>query len=379
MHVTANRQSLVQALGLAERAAAARESVPVLSGVRLTAQEGWLDLTATDLEVTAAVRVAASVKDPGDRVVDARLFAGLVRRLAGESVELALGADGSSLEVVSATARFSLMSSGPEDFPELPRVSEGWELSMDSRRLREAFAQTVFAAATSDQRPVLSGVLVELEGPYLRVVATDGSRLAFREVKLTEPPAPLGEPRLFTPRAIVPARAVAEMMRLCDAGEDESAVSLRVGQRLACLQAPAAGAQLITRLIEGNFPPYRQAFLDELPTRLTFDRGGMLEAVQRAAVLSRRGPAVVILDMEPDGVVVRAREADVGHGEDRVAAQLEGPPVSVAYQAHFLEDVLKVFDEPEMVLEVGDPAKQGTFRVPGMGDYRYIVMPVRLG
>lgn len=379
MRVTADRQSLVSALSLAERAAAARESVPVLSGVRLTAAEGWLDVTATDLEVTVSARVEATVERPGDRVVDARLFAGLVRRLAGNVVELALGDDGSSLEVLSASARFSLLSASSEDFPELPRVADGWALAMPARQLKEALAQTVFAAASSDQRPVLSGVLAELGGDHLRLVATDGSRLAFREVKLPEAPRPVGNPGLFTPRVIVPARAVSEMVRLCDAGDETSGVSLVVGQRLASLQAPAARAELTTRLIEGNFPPYRQAFLEQLPTRLSFDRAGMLEAVQRAAVLSRKGPAVVILEMEEEGVVVRAREADVGHGEDRVVARLEGPPVSVAYQAHFLEDVLKAFGDEELVLEIGDPARQGTFRVPGTPDYRYIVMPVRLG
>lgn len=379
MRVTTDRERLAMALAFAERAAANRESMPVLSGVRLTAAEGELRVTATDLEVTASVRLAADVQVPGDRVVDARLFAALVRRLAGESVSLRLGDDGSALHVESGSARFSLLSTTAEDFPELPRISEGHRLQMSGSVLGEALSQTAFAAAPSDQRPVLSGILLELEGQVLRLVATDGSRLAYREVQLERLPEPVGPAGLFAPRVIVPGRAVSEIQRLCGLAGEDGTVELLVGQRLVSLEAGGGWARLITRLIEGNFPPYRQVFLEGLPTRVAFDRRGMLDAVQRASVLSRRGPAVVILEMGEEGVVVRAREADVGHGEDRVAARLEGPPATAAYQSHFLEEVLKAFPDEEMVIELGDPGRQATITAPGEPGYRYIVMPVRLG
>lgn len=378
MRLTAAREELAQALAIAERASAARDTLPVLSGVRLTAVEGSLTIAATDLEVSAAVRLAAQVEMPGDRVVDARLLTALVRRLPGPAVELSMAEDGSTLKVESGPSRFSLLSMGPQEFPELPRVSDGWRLEVAAERLHSAIAQTLFAAASSDQRPVLSGVLVELEGSTLRLVATDSSRLAYRELALDRPAAPVGSPGLFTPRVIVPGKAVAEMQRLCDLAQQGS-VALYVGERLASLEVEGGRATLTTRLIDGNFPQYRQVFLEGLPTRVTFDRRQMLEAVQRAALLSRRGPAVVVLEIGPEGIRVSAREADVGHGEELVQAELEGPGVTTAYQAHFLEEVLRVSDAPTMELEIGDPARQGTIRIPGDPGYRYIVMPVRLG
>ena len=378
MRLTADRDQLAQALAIAERAAAARDTLPVLSGVRLTAAGGFLTVTATDLEVSAAIQLPAEVELNGDRVVDARLLTALVRRLPGTTVQLAMREDGSTLQVESGPARFSLFSMEPQEFPELPRVTDGWRMEVPAPRLRQAIAQTLFAAASSDQRPLLSGVLVEVEGNAARLVATDSSRLAYRELDLDHPPSPVGSPGLFTPRVIVPGKAVAEMQRLCDLAE-EGTVVLYIGERLASLELEGGRATLTTRLIDGNFPQYRQVFLEGLPTRVSFDRRQMLEAVQRAALLSRRGPAVVVLDIGPEGIRVTAREADVGHGEELVQAQLEGPPVTSAYQAHFLEDVLRVSDAATLELEIGDPARQGTIRIPGDPGYRYIVMPVRLG
>lgn len=376
MMLTCSREGLAAALALAERAAAVRENVPVLGGVRIQAAEGRIELSATDLEMSITAHLEASVEQAGARVVDARLFSALVRRLSSDQVELRTAADGRTLEIRAGSSRFSLVSMPADEFPELPELTDGWRIGLPAGRLERAVAQSRFAAATSDQRPVLSGILVEVEGTQLRLVATDSSRLSYREVE-ADAAEPFGSPGLFAPRAILPARALEEMQRICGTLEEEAPVALRIGERLASLEAPSA--KLVTRLIEGSFPPYRQVFLDGLPSRVRFKRQSLLEAVQRAALLSRRGPAVVQIQVEGGRVVLRSTEADVGEGEELVEATAEGPNFVVAYQARFLEDVLKAFDAEELHLELGDPARQGTVRIPGDEGYRYIVMPVRLG
>ena len=376
MMLVCSREDLATALTLAERAAAVRENVPVLGGVRIQASGGRFELCATDLEMSVTAWGNASVEQEGARVVDARLFSGLVRRLSSDQVNLRTATDGRTLEVRAGGARFSLVSMPADEFPELPELTDGWRITLPAGRLERAVAQTRFAAATSDQRPVLSGILVEVEGLQLRLVATDSSRLSYREVQ-ADAAEPFGNPGLFPPKAVLPARALEEMQRICGTLEDETPVSLSIGERLATLEAPSA--RLVTRLVEGSFPPYRQVFLDGLPRRVRFKRQSLLEAVQRAALLSRRGPAVVQIQVEEGRVVLRSTEADVGEGEEEVEATAEGPDFVVAYQARFLEDVLKAFDADELELELGDPGRQGTIRIPGDDGYRYIVMPVRLG
>ncbi|HEY8426450.1 MAG TPA: DNA polymerase III subunit beta [Limnochordales bacterium] len=376
MIVTCARERLAAALALAERAAAIGENLPVLGGVRLHAADGHLELAATDLEMSVLARVEAAVEEPGERVVDARLFSALVRRLEGGDVVLRSAPDGQSLEVRAGGSRFSLVSMPADEFPELPRLADGWRVQLPAGKLERAITQCRFASAVSDQRPVLSGVLLESEEGMLRLVATDSSRLAYREVPISGL-TPFGNSGLFSPRAILPARALEEMRRMCASVEPDSEVILSLGERLAELEVPAA--RLTTRLIEGNFPPYRQVFLDDLPSRVRFRRDSLLDAVQRVALLSRRGPAVVQICVEDGQVLLRSAVADSGEGEERVDAHAEGPPFVVAYQARFLEEFLKAFDEEEVELELGDPARQGTFRIAGDPGYRYIVMPWRTG
>ncbi|HEY8498552.1 MAG TPA: DNA polymerase III subunit beta [Limnochordales bacterium] len=376
MNVICPREQLAAALAMAERAAAVGENLPVLGGVRLQAAPDYLELAATDLEISVAARVAARVEQPGSRVVDARLFSALVRRLEGLEVELRAGSEASTVEVRAEGSRFSLVAMPADDFPELPRLEDGWRVQVPARQLEQAVAQSRFACAASDQRPVLSGVLVEVEGSQLRLVATDSSRLAYREVEGIEA-SPFGNPGLFAPRVIVPARALDEVRRICAGLDADAVVTLALGERLALLEAPSA--TLATRLIEGHFPPYRQVFLDGLPSRVRFRRQSLLDAVQRVALLSRRGPAVVQIQVEDGQVLLRSAVPDAGEGEERVEAVAEGPGFTVAYQARFLEDVLKAFGAEEVELELGDPARQGTFRIAGDPGYRYIVMPWRTG
>lgn len=376
MDVAASRQQLAETLALVERAAATRENVPILSGVLIQADGQTVSLRATDLELTVSGAVVAEVMAPGARVVDARILSSLMRRLGGETVRLRLDGEKTTLTVESGGSRFSLVSSGPEEFPELTAVRDGWRIAVPAARLSQAIEQVHYAAAGSDQRPVLSGVLLEVEKQTLRLVATDGSRLAFRELEV-DASEPVGDAGLFTPRVIVPVRSVDEIQRICSASNPSASVSVTLSERLAALEAPAA--TLVTRLIEGSFPPYRQVFVENPERRFTFPCRPVLEALQRVELLSRRGPAVVRLEARDDGLLmIRSTEADVGQGEEVVEVRLEGAPFEASYQVRFLEDVLKAFGGEEMIMELGSPDRQAMLGVPGDPGFRYIIMPVRL-
>ncbi|WP_324716394.1 DNA polymerase III subunit beta [Carboxydochorda subterranea] len=376
MEITCARQQLADALAIVERAAATRENVPVLNGILVEASPSGMSLRATDLELSIAAFVEGQPTEQGARVVDARLFSSLVRRLSGEMVRIATVSGGTSVVVESGGARFSLVSVDSQEFPAFPELADGWRVVMGAQALYRAIAQSRFAAASSDQRPVLSGVLVEVEGESLRLVATDSSRLAYREVSVDRTES-FGNVGLFAPRVILPVRALEEMQRVCSALDGGESVALELGERLAVLRSGAV--VLVSRLIEGTFPPYRQVFVENLPNRVRFRRLELLEAVQRAALLSRRGPAVVQLSAGDGRLVVKSKEQDVAQGEEVLEASTEGEAFEAAYQVRFLEDVLKAFDTEEMAIEVGDPSRQATVRVPGDGGYRYVLMPVRLG
>lgn len=377
MTVKGNREELSKALKVLERATARRENLPVLNGVLIDARNpGTLALTATDLEIGVRTTLPATGDGGWVRVVDARLLSGLVGRLGGESVELT--ASERHVTVAADGARFQLASipNAADEFPALPDPENPATISINAATLSTALRRVVYAASDSDQRPVLSGVLFEVSGDTLVLVATDNSRLAYDEIRANAPADRIDG----SGRAIIPANAVQEMIRVLESVPGSLTVILRVAERISSL---SAGPYRVTmRGIEGTFPPYRQVFVDDPPHVVGFERRPLLDAIGRLALLSRRGPAVVIFEPadEPGMVTLRSAEADVGEGVETLRT-VDGPwpaGMRVAYQARFVEEFLRAVESDVVRYAFADPTRQSQWTVAGSG-YRYIVMPVRLG
>lgn len=375
MMVKVNRDELSRALRVLERATARRENLFILNGVLLDARNpGTLTLTATDLEIGVRTTLAAEGDGGWARVVDARLLSGLVGRMGGEAVEFR--ATDRQVVVSSGGTRFALASMDAEEFPELPVPQAKVAVRLEAERLATTLRRVAFAAAESDQRPVLAGVFVEIGPSAIALAATDSSRLAAETLELGEPVTALnGE----TVQIIIPRRLVDEAARILEAVAHGAEVVLEADDRIAAVKADRY--VLTTRLIEGAFPPYRNALLNDPPHVVRFERRPLLDAIGRLSLLSRRGPAVIVFEpaSEPGMVALRAAEADVGEGVEalRIMDGLWPAGVRVAYQARFIEEFLKAVPSETVWYAFADPARQCQWTMAG-SDYRYIVMPVRL-
>lgn len=377
MTVRVNREELSRVLRALERATARRENLPILNGVLLDARApGTLTLTATDLEIGVRTTLAAEGDGGWARVVDARLLSGLVGRLGGEAVELA--ATDRQVTVIAGGARFQLASipNAAEEFPELPAPKATATVRLTAETLAAVLRRVAFAAAESDQRPVLAGVFAEIGQSAITFAATDSSRLATETLELDEPATALGGEAV---RVILPRRAVDEAVRILETLEHGAQVVLEADDRIATVKADRY--VLATRLIEGTFPPYRQVLLDDPPHVVGFERRPLLDAIGRLALLSRRGPAVVIFEPadEPGMVTLRSAEADVGEGVETLRTVDGSWPagVRVAYQARFVEEFLRAVESDVVRYAFADPTRQSQWTVAG-SDYRYVLMPVRL-
>ncbi|HLT58145.1 MAG: DNA polymerase III subunit beta [Limnochordales bacterium] len=369
MQFTCDRESLVHAVSLVERAVATRDAMFLLTGILLEAQEGRLKLVATDLELGIESAVPAETERPGAVVVDGRLLGQLVRKLPGEKVQLALG-EGEGLAVVrSGRAEFSLHIRPANDFPPLPDKPAQDRWRVQQRLLRDMIRQTAFAAAADETRPYLTGVLFEVEGQELRLVATDSNRLAFRKGVLAEPAA---APR----QAIVPARTAHEVARILHA-EGDATVDIAVADSHIAFET--GEARVVSRLLEGTYPNYRQVLPQEQPIRTRVDRNVLQAAVERAALLSRKGPAVVIVNVADSTLTISAREADVGRSQEEIEVAHEGEAGQNAYQARFLLDVLRVVDTDEVQFDFTEGDKPATVKPVNGEDYVCLIMPIRLG
>ncbi|MBE3576437.1 MAG: DNA polymerase III subunit beta [Limnochordales bacterium] len=377
MRLVTRRSDLVAALQTVERAVSTRQTMPILSGVLLAAAEGQLRLYATDLELSIECRIPAQVEEEGSAVLDARYLHQIARRFPEDEVYIEKAAASGVVQVRSGLSRLSLHYQDPSDFPQLPPVESEYGFTINQKTLFTMIRSTLFATANDPGRPFLTGVLFEIDPGELRLVATDGNRLALnRHVWEEKENPPTGS---F--RAIVPERSLGELLRasvISAAGEEDNIqVTVRMDRRQVSFSWPSY--QLVTRLIEGQFPNYRPVIPAHQRITVAVPREALLAAVERAAVLSRSGAAFTSLMLENGVLRLRSREAEVGQVEEEIPVTYEESPFETAYQARFLTDVLRVLSSEEVLLGLDASLSPGTIRPAGQDNYVYVMMPVRVG
>lgn len=364
MRFRCERDTLVEALATAGRAVASRGgALPVLSGMRLALTGDRLQLTGTDLDLTIQVSVEVAGRADGVAVVPARLVADIVRALDPGAIEV--GVEEDQARITAGRSQFDVRLLPAEDFPRLPEPPEE-AVTIEATSLGRALRQVVRAASQDDARPILTGVLLAAEGDGLRLVATDSYRLAIRDL-------PGASVLHEGQRVLVPSKALGELARLeSDGGE----VSLRLGEHDVSFEA--GSVRLVSRLIEGDFPNYRQLIPESYPNRLILGREPLLDAVRRVRLLARESSTPVRLALSADAVTLSAASQDVGHAHEELDAKYEGEEITVAFNPEYLADGVEVVEGDELILEVLDTGKPAMIRSTEGSDYRYLLMPVRI-
>ena len=362
MKFRCDRDALSEALQTVQRGVSSRPGIPALTGVLIEAgSEGDLTLTTTDLEVSARLSIQVQVTEAGIALVPARLLTDTVKSLSDAPVEFE--ADQAQARIRCAAYEAALRLLPAEDFPALQPPS-GIRVVVEAPRFAEAVGQVARAASRDEARPVLTGVLVEVSREGVTLVATDSYRLAVRDLVATA----AGEAK-----AIVPERAMTEAGRgaqSIEKGEvevfvDESQVSFKLG-----------GLTLTSRLIEGEFPNYRQLLPERYESRLTVSRQQLMDAVRRVGLLAR-DTSPVRLEFNALGVKLSSSSPDLGQAVEAVEATYEGEDITAAFNPHYLADGLAAATGEGVRLEVRDGLKPGIVRGDSE-EFTYLVMPVRL-
>ena len=364
MKLRCERDRLLEALGTTGRAAGRGSAAPVLSGVRLELLGDRLQLTGTDLDLTISMEIEVAGSDDGVVVAPGRLVTDIVRAL--EPGAVTLEEDDEDLRITSGRSNFSVRTHPAEDFPRVNRPS-GDAVTLPAQGLADALRQVVRAASTEDSRPILTGVLVAAEPDGLRLVATDSYRLAVRDLPGV---GVLSEGQ----RVLIPSRALSELQRLvANAAND---VSLQLGTHEATF---AVGpVQLTTRLIEGEFPNYRQLIPHSYPNRLVVGREALLDGVRRVKLLARDATTPVRIALRPEGIELTVITTDYGQATEDLDAKYEGAEMVVAFNPNYLIDGLEALDGDEVQLDTLDALKPATLRPTEGDDYLYLLMPVRV-
>ncbi len=369
MKLSVMQENLARGLSVVSRAVSNRSTLPVLANVLLKTEDAGLKLTATNLEIGITYWVPGKIETDGATTVPAKLLTDLVNSLpAGDRVDLDLGA-GDVLHLTCGRFETHVKGIDADEFPAIGAAGERPTTRIAQNVLRQALAETAFAAASDEARPILTGVLARFEGDQLTLAAADNYRIAVKTIPILD--------AVPETSVVIPARALNELARILADVDEPVEVVLAGGRNQILFHLD--GIDLVSRLIDGQFPNYQQVVPQSHTTRAVLDREELLRAVRPAALIAHESANIVKLQVSADGEsgITVSANAEVGDHVGQVEAAVEGDGTTIAFNARYLADVLTNVAADQFALELNGPLSPGVFKPIGDDRYIHVVMPVR--
>ncbi len=373
MQVTCLRENLSRGLANISRAVAARATLPVTQNVLLEGDNGQLKLTATNTEISISTWIGAQIEGDGSVTIPARMLNDFVNSLPGQQVQLDFQTEPVGVIITCDKFKATINGIAAEEFPPIPTVEGGASVTIPAEAFRGALERVVFAAATDDSRPVLTGVKIELSGDSFTLAAADGFRLAVETGKLGS--AIEGEVGV-----IVPAKTLAEVEKLL--GDGSKSVELSVDSNGRSAKFRLDTSEVVTALVQGTFPDYAKLIPTNWGTKATIGLANMVQATRAASIFARDGSGIIRVIVSPGegdvpgSVKVISRAEEVGSNENELDASVEGEESKVAFNSKFLMDVLNVLSGDDVDIETTTPSSPGVFRSKKHEGYTHVVMPM---
>ena len=374
MRVTCKQEHLARGLDIVSRAVSPRSTLPILGNVLLATDNGRLKLSATNLEIGINCWIGARVDEEGATTVPARLFTDLVKSLPPDQVAMEFVERTKTLNLKCLRDEAHIKGIDAADFPTVPTYEEDGGMQLEPESFRQMINQVAFAAATDESRPILTGVSARFEPHKLTLAATDGFRLSVRTAAVDHGLAQ-------AMNVIIPAKALAEVARV--AVDVTEPISVLIARNRNQILFHLPNVDIVSQLIDGNFPDYNQIMPKTSATRAVVDTRAFLAAARRAALFARDGANIVRLKVEPgEGgelgqMAVSAISTEYGDNVSQFDAAIEGNPLEIAFNAKYLQDALNAIDSQQVNLELGTPASPGVFK-PQSGEFTHIVIPMHI-
>src|SRR5712692_7291245 len=375
MKITCKQQDLSRGLSVVSHAVSSRSTLPILANILMATDHGRLKLAATNLEIGINCWIDAQILEEGATTVPAKLLTDFVNSLPPTTVEITEAGETHTLNVKVPGRSANIKGLDASEFPLIPSA-EGGEapVALDAALLKEMIAEVAFAAADDDSRPVFTGVLVQVSDGKLTFAAADAFRLAVRIAELPGDDHPHGD-------ILVPARTLTELARILPT---EGQVQMIVTPNRSQVLFHTEQIDLVSRLIEGNFPNYRQIIPKEHTTRAVVETKTFADRVKSAALFARDSSNITRIKinggdssgLEPGTVTVEATAEDLGDNVGVLNAAVDGPEQQIIFNVRYLSEVLAVIGTPEVAIEVNAPTKPGVIKPVGSADYTYVIMPM---
>jgi DNA polymerase III subunit beta len=377
MKVTVLQENLARGLGVVGKAVSPRSTLPVLANILIATDEGRLRLSATNLEMGITCWIPARIDEEGSTTVPARTFLDLVSTLPSDQVLLKLDMQTQTLNVRGGTSTNDIKCIDSQEFPPLPVPDFEGAVQINSGDFREMIHQVVFAASSDEARPVLMGVLVQVDKDKLTMAAADGFRLSVRR-------AVLSTPTVVPVSSIVPAQALKELARVATDAEEPIYMVLPKGRGQVVFRVK--DVEIVSQLIDGTFPDYQQIIPRSYKSRTLVSTSSLLKACKQAEIFAREGSNVARFniktaqgEMQPSEVEISATSEETGKNETIVEATVDGGGLLIAFNVKFLREALEVIRTPNVALETSAPNAPGVVKPVGDDQFLHVIMPMHLG
>ncbi|HXI70552.1 MAG TPA: DNA polymerase III subunit beta [Verrucomicrobiae bacterium] len=368
MNLTIAKDQILIGLQAVQNVVGSRTTLPILSNVLVRAEDGHVEFTATDLDVSVSCKVEAKVIKPGATTIPVKKLFGIVRELGGTEIDIEVD-EKNICTIRCGSSFFKIHGLNADEFPPLPKFKDDKKVSLSQETVKAMMKKTSFAVSTDESRYVLNGIFISLKDHKMTMVATDGRRLALvdEEVDISEKSA--GE-------FIVPAKAVTELNRLL---QDKGDVEIKFGENQASFALKddkGFSVLVISKLIEGNYPNYRQVIPGEAKERVPLNREELVQALRRAEIMTSEKANSVKLAFGKNTLAITANSPEVGEARETMAVNYKGKEMAIAFNPRYLIDALNALSEDEVFFELIDELSPGVLKING--PFLYVVMPMRL-
>ncbi|MFH0853497.1 MAG: DNA polymerase III subunit beta [bacterium] len=364
MKFSCTQENLHQGLEIVSRASGKNAALPILSNILISAESTSVRLTATNLEIGISCLVRGKVESEGAYTVQSRLLNEFVSLLPGDRIDV--GTENESLKLKTDQTQTTIKGLPAEEFPLIPKIEKINPIKIDPTELKRAISQVIFAAAQDNTRPEINGVYLEIKDKELIMAATDSYRLSEKKIALEN----TKEPK----KAIIPTRALQELLRILDNEAGQTILYITENQLLACI----GDIELVSRLIEGQYPDYSQIIPQEAKTTATLPVAELTRIIKAASLFCKTGINDINIKLEPGKrITINTANTQVGEHATGLEGDIVGQPSACVFNYRYLLDGLGSIETEDVILEITDSESPGLLKPTNKQPHQYLIMPIR--
>ncbi|MDO5039254.1 DNA polymerase III subunit beta [Clostridium sp.] len=358
------KQKLQEGISIVQKAITGKSTMSVLEGIYINANKEGLTLIGSDMDVSIETKVEADVISEGSIVIDAKIFGEIIRKLPNSDIKIET-MENDTVQITCEKSVFNVVYMNSDEFPELPKLNENMQIEVPQNILKNMIKCTSFATAQDETRPILQGILFEVKERTLNLVALDGYRLAIRSEYLDSD---------FDIEIVIPGKTLNEVSKILEDVNDLVQITFTNNHILFNLNK----TRIISRLLEGKFVNYKSLLPEEHKLLVTVKKQDLQNGIERASLMAKDGNNNLIkLDVQDDALVITSN-SQLGKVREEVFINLQGEKIQIAFNSRYLIDVLKNFEDEEVVMEMTSSVSPCIIKAKDADNYKYLVLPVRL-